>query len=78
MKNKRIHTRALDGKIERHGLALRHALLVKQAEHWLQLGEAAYALDELKSLPTSAEHNDWALKVQVAAIHAAREQGLLG
>ncbi len=65
-------------KHDRHGLALRHALLVKQAEHWLQLGEPAQALDQLKTLPSSAENNCWAVKVQVAAIHAAREQGIFG
>ena len=81
MKRTRILGRVqqmLATKADRHGLALRDALLVKQAEHWLQLGEPVQALNQLQSLPASAEMNTWVLKVHVAAIHAAMEQGILG
>ena len=64
-------------KPNRHGLALHHALHVKQAEYWLQLGEPAQALNQLKILPASAKQNGWALKVHVAALHGARQQNML-
>jgi hypothetical protein len=61
-------------KIDRHGLPLHHALRVKQAEYWLELGEPILALAQLKTLPASAEKNRWALKVQLAAVHATMQQ----
>ena len=61
-------------KIARHGLPLHHALRVKQAEYWLELGEPVQALAQLKTLPASAEKNGWALKVQMAAVHATLQQ----
>ena len=81
MKRKRAFMPAIEisqPKPDRHGLALRDALLVKEAEHWLQLGEPAQALDHLKALPASAEKNRWTMKVYVAAVHAAKGQGILG
>jgi hypothetical protein len=75
MKRKRAFMQAVEmpvPKADRHGLPLHDAWRIKQAEYWLQLGEPVQALDQLKTLPTSAEKNRWALKVHLAAMHAAR------
>jgi hypothetical protein len=76
MKTKRTFMRVVEmaQEIDRHGLPPHHALRVKQAEYWLELGEPVQALDQLRTLPASAEKNRWALKVQIAAVHATRQQ----
>jgi hypothetical protein len=55
-------------------LPLNQAMLVQQAELWLKLGEPEQALQQLKSLSRIARRDSRALKMQIAAIHAAREQ----
>jgi len=57
------------------GLALKDALRLKSAEYWLKLGQPVQALMELGRLPHHVQNHPWALKVQVAAVGAAREMG---
>jgi hypothetical protein len=54
-------------------LTLDNALLVKNAEYWLKLGQPAQAIMELEKLPKNAEIHPWALGVLGSAIFAAWE-----
>ncbi len=53
------------------GLPLRAALPVRSAEYWLQFGEPNLALQELASLPDAVRRQDWPMRVELAALHAA-------
>ena len=58
------------GKRSRHRLRLHQALLIKQAEFWLMLGEPSEALQQLKRLSEVARKDPWALKVRLAVLHS--------
>jgi len=52
------------------GLPLREALPVRTAEFWLQLGQPHLALKQLETLPETARHHPWPLRVHLATLHA--------
>lgn len=49
-------------------LPLSHALQVKSAEFWLNLGEADQALRELEKLPRTAWNHPTAVQARLAAL----------
>jgi len=49
-------------------LSLSHAISVKSAELWMELGEADQALRELEALPRDAWNHPAAVEVRVAAL----------
>ena len=55
-------------------LSLSHALRIKSAELWMQLGHAQEALAELKRLPPGLQHNPRVLKLRLAATGMIRQQ----
>jgi hypothetical protein len=56
-------------------LPINDALQIKEAEYWLELGEADQALRELETLPSRSWKCGWALKTRIAAMGALRERG---
>jgi hypothetical protein len=55
-------------------LSMSHALRIKSANFWLELGEADQALQELKALPSSAWSHPLAVKARMAVLRVARER----
>jgi hypothetical protein len=56
---------------------LEDALHFRSAEYWLKLGHPTEALAELEALSVGARQQVSVLKLQVAAMRAVREQGLI-
>ena len=62
-------------EIRDHGkLSMSHALRIKSANFWLELGEAHQALQELKALPSNAWSHPLAVKARMAVLRVARER----
>ena len=55
-------------------LSLSHALRIKSAEMWMQLGHAREALAELERLPAGTRAHPRALKVRILAIGLLRAE----
>jgi hypothetical protein len=55
-------------------LSLAHALRIKTAEYWLQLGQGKEALRELEKLPERVQGDSRVLKARVAAIAILRQR----
>jgi hypothetical protein len=55
-------------------LSLSHALRIKSAELWMQLGHPREALAELERLPAGRQAHPRALKVRILAIGRLRAE----
>ena len=55
-------------------LSMGHALRIKSAHYWLQLGEVDQALLELGALSTTASNHPLAVKARVAVLQAMRKR----
>jgi len=55
-------------------LSMSHALRIKSAHYWLELGEVDQALLELGALSTTASNHPLAVKARVAVLQAVRRQ----
>ena len=55
-------------------LSMSHALRIKSAHYWLELGELDQALLELGALSTTASNHPLAVKARIAVLQALRKR----
>ena len=73
MSNLLLHTWIMQAT-PKTNISLSHALRIKSAELWMQLGHAQEALAELKRLPPGLQSNPRVLKLRIAAIGVIRQR----